>query len=106
MTSTPFRVGLILTYRCNAECRHCFFECSPSRTGVMPRQTAKRAIDEASKLGAEWVSFSGGEPFLEYDLMKELIALSIGKRLIPEVVTNGFWGQTMEEARGEHQLLF
>jgi len=100
MTSTPFRVGLILTYRCNAECRHCFFESSPSRTGVITLQTAQRVINNASSLGAEWVSFSGGEPFLEYDLLKELIALSSGKGLKTEVVTNGFWGQTREEARG------
>jgi len=100
MTSTPFRVGLILTYRCNAECRHCFFESSPSRTGVITLQTAQRVINDASSLGAEWVSFSGGEPFLEYDLLKELIALSSGKGLKTEVVTNGFWGQTREEARG------
>ncbi len=100
MTSIPFRVGLVLTSRCNAECRHCFFESSPSRTEVMPLQTAQRVIDDASSLGAEWVSFSGGEPFLEYDLMTELISFSSGKGLKTEVVSNGFWGQTRDEARG------
>ncbi len=100
MTPTPFRVGLILTYRCNAECRHCFFECSSSRTEVMPRETAQRVINEAISLGVEWVSFSGGEPFLEYDLLKELISLSSRKGLRTEVVTNGFWGQTKEKAHG------
>ena len=98
MTSPLFRVGLLLTYRCNAKCRHCFFECSPSRTGVMPRQTAQRVINESLSLGAEWVSFSGGEPFLEHDLLKELVTLSSGKGLKTEVVTNGFWGKTKEEA--------
>lgn len=99
MTSSLFRVGLLLTYRCNAECRHCFFKCSPSRTEVMPHQTAQHVINEASSLGADWVSFSGGEPFLEYDLLKELITFSSGKGLKTEVVTNGFWGQTREEAQ-------
>ena len=99
MTSTLFRVGLNLTYRCNAECRHCFFESSPSRTEVMSRQTARRAINEALSLGAEWISFSGGEPFLEYDLLKELIAVSSGMGLKTEVVSNGSWGQTREEAQ-------
>jgi len=100
MNSNPSRVGLVLTYRCNAECRHCFFECSPSRTEVMTRNTAQRVINEALSLGAEWVSFSGGEPFLEHGLLKELITLSSGKGLRTEVVTNGFWGKTEEEARG------
>ena len=100
MNPNPSRVGLVLTYRCNAECRHCFFECSPSRTEVMTRNTAQRVINEALSLGAEWVSFSGGEPFLEHGLLKELITLSSGKGLKTEVVTNGFWGKTEDEARG------
>jgi MoaA/NifB/PqqE/SkfB family radical SAM enzyme len=100
MTPNPFRVGLVLTYRCNAECQHCFFECSPSRTEVMTRKTAQRVINEALSLGTEWVSFSGGEPFLENGLLYDLITLSRGMGLKTEVVTNGFWGKTEEEARG------
>ena len=100
MTPFPFRVGLILTYRCSAECPHCFFECSPSRSEVMTRQTAQIVINEAVTLGAKWISFSGGEPFLEYDSLKELITLSSENGLNTEVVSNGFWGETREEALG------
>ncbi len=100
MTPSPFRVGLLLTYRCSAECRHCFFECSPSRSEVMTRQTAQNVINEAVTLGAKWISFSGGEPFLEYDSLKELITLSSENGLNTEVVSNGFWGETREEALG------
>lgn len=100
MTLSPFRVGLILTYRCSAECRHCFFECSPSRSEVMTRQMAQNVINEAVTLGARWISFSGGEPFLEYDSLKELITLSSENGLNTEVVSNGFWGETREEALG------
>jgi len=100
MTPPLFRAGLILTYRCNAECRHCFFECSPRRTEVMTRQTAQNVINEAVSLGSNWVSFSGGEPFLEYDSLKELITLSSENGLNTEVVSNGFWGETSEKAQG------
>ncbi len=100
MTPTPFRVGLLLTYRCSAECRHCFFECSPRRTEVMTHQTAQRVITEAVSLGAKWVSFSGGEPFLEYDSLRDLISLSSENGLNTEVVSNGFWGETIEKAQG------
>ena len=100
MTPTPFRVGLLLTYRCSAECRHCFFECSPRRTEVMPRETAQRVINEAVSLGAKWVSFSGGEPFLEYDSLRELISLASENGLNTEIVSNGFWGVTIEKAQG------
>jgi len=100
MTPTPFRVGLLLTYRCSAECRHCFFECSPRRTEIMTHQTAQRVINEAVSIGAKWVSFSGGEPFLEYDSLRELISLSSENGLNTEVVSNGFWGVTIEKAQG------
>jgi len=100
MTPTPFRVGILLTHRCSAECRHCFFESSPHRTEVMPRQTARRVINEAMSLGAKWVSFSGGEPFLEHDSLRELISLSSENGLNTEVVSNGFWGETIEKAQG------
>ena len=100
MTPTPFRVGLLLTYRCIAECRHCFFECSPRRTEAMTHQTARRVIPEAVSLGAKLVSFSGGEPFLEYDSLRELISLSSENGLNTEVVSNGFWGETIEKSQG------
>ncbi len=58
---------------------------------------AHNVIDEALSLGAEFISFSGGEPFLEYDLLRELIVYSSGLGLKTEVVSNGFWGQPGEE---------
>jgi radical SAM protein with 4Fe4S-binding SPASM domain len=66
----------------------------------MTRKTAQTAINDAYSIGADWVSFSGGEPFLEYALMKDLITLSSWNGLKTEVVTNGFWGNTSEEALG------
>lgn len=100
-----FRVGLILTLRCNAECRHCMFECSPEQTEVMPRRLAEKAIQEARSLGAEWVSLTGGEPFLEPDLLQGLIAYAHENGLKTEVVTNGFWGESLETAKNELRSL-
>ncbi len=58
----------------------------------MPRMTAIKAIDEAKELGAEWVSLSGGEPFLEPELLIDLVDYAHQKGLKAEAVTNGFWG--------------
>ena len=69
MTPPLFRIGLLLTLRCNAQCRHCMFECTPDTSETMPRELAEKAILEARSLGAEWVSLSGGEPFLEKELL-------------------------------------
>ena len=93
-----FRLGLIITYRCNAECRHCFFNSSPDREEVIGLETGLKAIDEAAKLGAEWISFTGGEPFLEQTLLKKLLAHATILGLKTEAVTNGYWAQTPETA--------
>ena len=57
-----------------------------------------KAIDEAQGLGAEWISFTGGEPFLEPDLLTILVEYAHEKGLKTEVVSNGFWAETPEKA--------
>jgi radical SAM protein with 4Fe4S-binding SPASM domain len=96
--SSLFRVGLLLTFRCNAECRHCFFASGPHRDEVMSTDLGIKAIDEAAVLGAEWISFTGGEPFLELALLEPLIAFANELGLKTEIVSNGFWAETPEKA--------
>lgn len=57
-----------------------------------------KAIHEAAELGAEWISLTGGEPFLEPDLLKRLINYANETGLKTEVVSNGFWAETPEKA--------
>ncbi|MBS3761688.1 MAG: methyltransferase domain-containing protein [Planctomycetes bacterium] len=55
-----------LTNRCNAQCRHCMFSCSPETGEELAPQRAEKLIDEALELGTEVFYFTGGEPFV-YD---------------------------------------
>ena len=103
--SSLLRLGLIITLRCNAECRHCFFESGPARGEVMSLVLAQRAIDEAKQLGASWVSLTGGEPFLEIDLLSDLIQYASNAGLNTEVVTNGFWAETLQAANDKLSVL-
>ncbi|MCB2172137.1 radical SAM protein [archaeon] len=98
MTSHLFRLGLILTYRCNAECRHCFFESSPRREETIPLELGIKAIDEATKLGAEWISLTGGEPFLEPVLVSAFIKHASKSGLKTEIVSNGYWATSVQKA--------
>ncbi len=98
MSLSLFRLGLIITYRCNAECRHCFFDAGPSRDETMSLGLGLKAIDEAAELGAEWVSLTGGEPFLERELLENLVEHSKNRGLKTEIVTNGYWAETPEKA--------
>jgi len=100
MPSFPplFRVGLLLTDRCDAACGHCWFSCGPDRTETMPQATAEKVIDQSRGLGARWVSFTGGEPFLESRLLLGLVRYASERGLYTEAVTNCGWATTPEAA--------
>jgi len=73
----PISGGLILSYKCSAECRHCMYACSPKWNGDWISQEDLKKIlmqlagtIEPSPYGSEIMSlnyglhFTGGEPFL------------------------------------------
>ena len=110
----PISGGLLLSYRCSAECRHCMYACSPKWKGDwISREDLEEIL---SQLGGRirpnpWgdgtvslnygLHFTGGEPFLNFELLVE--ATEIADELkIPStfVETNCFWCNS-DEATGE-----
>src|SRR5262245_15682372 len=63
-----FQVGGTL---CNFTCRHCFISCSPHNHefGFLSLEDVRRALDESVALGVKEYYFTGGEPFLNPELM-------------------------------------
>ncbi len=58
---------------CNIECAHCYIESSPSndRLAYIAAAEAARFLDEieAQGLGAREIAFTGGEPFMNPDML-------------------------------------
>jgi sulfatase maturation enzyme AslB (radical SAM superfamily) len=74
---------------CNLECRHCFISCSPRNhsLGFLDLDTVRRALDESVALGVKEYYFTGGEPFLNRDMVAILeLTLRYGPAT---VLTNG-----------------
>lgn len=91
-------ICIIMTDRCNAECKTCCFSCSPKKSSVIDEDLMLKAIDDAEELGdAEGIGFSGGEPFLFYELMKSGMVYAKQKGFKVTVATNGFWGIWSDE---------
>jgi hypothetical protein len=101
---TPISGGLILSYQCMAECRHCMYGCSPRWRDWISEEELERLLGrlagkiEPAPYGPESVGlnhglhFTGGEPFLDFDLL--LKGTEIARELgIPStfVETNCFW---------------
>jgi molybdenum cofactor biosynthesis enzyme MoaA len=74
---------------CNLECLHCFISCSPHNHsfGFLDLETVRRALDESEALGVREYYFTGGEPFLNRDMVAILeLTLRYGPAT---VLTNG-----------------
>ncbi|MDO9575318.1 MAG: radical SAM protein [bacterium] len=91
-------VQLLLTYRCTAECSHCFTSSSTRKDDPMKLAEVQEYLKEAKKVGARRVWFFGGEPFLYFDLL--LGAIESTKHLGLEATTtsNAFWATSVESA--------
>jgi MoaA/NifB/PqqE/SkfB family radical SAM enzyme len=63
-----FQVGGTL---CNLACHHCFISCSPGNRsfGFLDLAAVKRLLDESVRLGVKEYYFTGGEPFLNKDIV-------------------------------------
>jgi AdoMet-dependent heme synthase len=93
-TTVPFRtlsaVWIQVTGTwCNLRCTHCINASGPVDPWLAPMaaQDVARHVDEAARLGAREVYFTGGEPFL-HPLILELLDHAL-ERLPATVLTNG-----------------
>ncbi len=94
-----FRVGLLITEQCNVACSHCWFNSGPDKTAHMEFDEADGYIDQAREIPTvEWISFTGGEPFLLPEMLQSLVAYATERNLQTECVTNCFWAVTEGEA--------
>ncbi|REJ98451.1 MAG: radical SAM protein [Planctomycetota bacterium] len=56
---------------CNLECTHCFISCSPKNDafGYLSLETVERRLEESRSLGVKEYYFTGGEPFLNREMV-------------------------------------
>ncbi len=101
----PFSGGLLLSYKCTATCRHCMYACSPAwKADWISEDDLEKILSrlagkiQPSPYGNQDISlnhglhFTGGEPFMNFDLLCKAVEISAGFG-IPSVFveTNCFW---------------
>jgi len=74
---------------CNIECTHCFISCSPHNHSheMMSLADVQMRLDEARALGVREYYFTGGEPFMNRDMLPILAATL--RQGPASVLTNG-----------------
>jgi len=87
--------GLLLTYKCNAACEFCYYNCSPQKNGLMPIDTAISTWKSLKILAGEnaKIHLTGGEPFLYWDHLLQILEQAEKQKLgkVDLIETNGFW---------------
>jgi len=99
----PSGIHLLLTYKCNASCEHCFLNCGPGRSGTIPIDLVRKYAGDAAD--APYVNhffIEGGEPFLHPGLLREAVGEIIGRGYWLGVLTNAFWASS--DARASEVL--
>lgn len=91
----PLQFTFEITNKCNCNCKDCGM--AANRLDV---KRVKLKFDDLIKLskdlydiGIPAYAITGGEPFLEFDLMCEMIKHSSGKIDVCKIISNGFWGK-------------
>ncbi|MEM2130268.1 MAG: 4Fe-4S cluster-binding domain-containing protein, partial [Candidatus Bathyarchaeia archaeon] len=86
----PISGGLLLSYKCNSECKHCMYACSPKcRANWISLVDAEKVLTQlhaafeqsyparTSRLGLNYgLHFTGGEPFLNFGLLLNLVKIA------------------------------
>ncbi|MFC1676807.1 radical SAM/SPASM domain-containing protein [Planctomycetota bacterium] len=87
--------GLMLTYKCNASCEFCYYNCCPQNDGLMPVETAINAWRSLKAIAGNdaKIHLTGGEVFLYWDHLREILIEGQKQKLgkIDLIETNGFW---------------
>ena len=91
---------LQITETCPLQCAHCCVESGPWQTTSMALDDARSYVRQAQAMNPETlISFTGGEPFLHFRLMRDIAVTAHELGLAQSVVTSGVWCKSRAFAR-------
>jgi hypothetical protein len=71
----------------------------PDKTSRMGIDEAFGYIEQAKEIPTvEWISITGGEPFLQQEMLQAVIVFATKQSLLTECVTNCFWAESEQSA--------
>lgn len=80
-----------MTDQCTHTCAHCFSSCSPSGQAVLPFSLLRKWIHQLATVTRKRLVFTGGEPFLHFAMLRNLVHEAVATGFFTSVWTNGFW---------------
>jgi MoaA/NifB/PqqE/SkfB family radical SAM enzyme len=93
-------LDLLLTYKCNLECDHCFVFGSPDATGTMKISDMQAILKQARKIkSVDWIYIEGGEPVLYYPILLWGLRAAKKQGFKTGFITNAYWATSLEDAK-------
>lgn len=93
----PRKISFQITWRCDIRCGHCVQDHTKQD---LDNNACKKIIRETSDLGLiDTVGFTGGEPFVVYERLLDLVLFSHKLGLKSTVVTNARWAKNAKLVR-------
>lgn len=101
-----FRFNIILTERCNAKCSHCYMSNDNSQKSLSLTKLQIDDLFQKIPKETETIVFTGGEVFLEKDLLYYAIkkAREIGDNIEIGIETNGIVLYNCNEAQAREEF--
>lgn len=94
----PASIAILYTRECNYVCDHCSVCSAPSTKEHMESSLVEKITNEAYKIPSiRTIVFTGGEPMLNLDKLKNDLALVRYKGFTTRIVTNAWWANDYEE---------
>lgn len=94
-------MGLMLTYRCPAECEFCYYNCGPEKSGLLTIENVIAAWQGLINLASEQakIHITGGEPFLYWQHLQHLLSTAVKFNMgqVDVIETNAYWAANRTE---------
>lgn len=85
---SPERIDLLITKRCNLNCKHCFENSSPNiKSSIIELSDVSRLFKEIDDLNVQTLKITGGEPFC-YPHFEDILKLTDRTRFECIILTN------------------
>jgi pyruvate-formate lyase-activating enzyme len=106
-SSLPFYGQLQIAYSdlCNASCPHCIANAGPHGRLRLPKHKAFECIEAAAELGLTVVGYTGGEIFLHYDDLCDMMRHAHERGVYGLADSNGSWATSFQVARQKLERL-
>lgn len=103
LTEMPFllNIGLMMTLKCQVACPHCIVQAGPHRAEVTRLTDAIAWIDQIAVYRGGLIrvlSLTGGEPFYDLELLKQISEHGRERGFFVSAVTNAFWAADRAQA--------